>query len=125
MAKRNHLAVRIAAIMLICSTAALAGCSATSSLSHEMAAMQGSPAGVARAAWGAPTATEALDEGTLLIWMDYAGTYGGAPVPVVICERQLAVDATGSISGWRWRGDACESLHRNRTATASMQAQRR
>ena len=116
---------KILAGLLLGWTLALAGCAANGSLSSEMAAMQGSPQGHATATWGTPTVTEAFADGTLLIWLDYAGTYSGAGTPVVICERQISVDATGSISGWRWRGDACESLHRDRTTTAAMQAQRR
>ncbi len=113
------------ASLLLGSSLAMAGCSATGSLSKEMAAMQGSPQGHATATWGTPSATEAFDDGMLMTWLDYAGTYNETGTPVVICERQLAVDASGAISGWRWRGDACESLHKERAATASMQAQRR
>ena len=82
-------------------------------------------AGYATAVWGEPHATEAMDDGTLLIWRDYAGVYSGTVMPVVICERQLAVDANGSIDGWRWRGDACESLHRDRDSEHPLQARRR
>ncbi len=116
---------RMAALMLLGSAVPLAGCSTTGSLSHEMAAMQGSPAGYATALWGEPHATEHFDDGTLMIWRDYAGVYSGTVLPVVICERQLAIDANGSVSGWRWRGDACESLHRDRIDGHPLQARRR
>lgn len=103
----------------------LGACSTAGSLSRDMAAMEGSPAGDATAAWGEPDATESFGDGTLMTWRDYAGEYGTTAMPVVICERQLAVDPDGSITGWRWRGDACESLHRVRVTDDSLQARRR
>ena len=103
---------------------AAAGCAVPGTLSQEMAAMQGNPPGDATDSRGSPSAVEPFGDGRLMIWRDYAHTYTGSGTPVVICERQLAVDSNGSISGWRWRGDACESLHRDRSATGQLQANR-
>ncbi len=125
MPKGMILQKRVAAAVLLGTAILLSGCSSTGSLSRDMAAMQGSPAGYARAIWGEPHATEAIDAGTLMIWRDYAGAYGETVSAFVICERQLAVDADGSISGWRWRGDACESIYRNRAPDHPLQARRR
>ncbi len=121
----RSLVTTLAALTLLASAIQLAGCSTTGSLSNDMAALQGSPAGYATAIWGEPHATEDFADGTLMIWRDYAGIYSGTVMQVVICERQLAVDADGSISGWRWRGDACESLYRDRVAGHPLQARRR
>lgn len=87
----------------------LAGCAGTGSLSTAMADLQGEPVAAALEAWGEPEATTPFGEQTLMIWRDYAPA-AFAHSPVVVCERQLAVDADGTITGWRWRGDACESL---------------
>lgn len=125
MPKGTTLAKRVVATLLLGGAMALAGCSSAGSLSKDMAAMQGGPAGYATAIWGEPHATETLGDGTLMVWRDYAGAYTETVLPVVICERQLAVDAAGSISGWRWRGDACESLYRDRAAIHPLQARQR
>ncbi len=87
--------------------AGMAACGTTGALSGSMANMQGQPIGEALAAWGEPEATEPFGEQTVMIWRDYAPA---ASVPIVICERWLAVDESGKVTGWRWRGDACESL---------------
>ena len=87
----------------------LTGCAATGSLSTTMAGLQGESVTAAYAAWGEPEATTPLGEQTLMTWRDYAPA-AFAHSPVVVCERQLAVDGDGTITGWRWRGDACESL---------------
>lgn len=84
-----------------------AGCGSTGSLSTAMADLEGEPVGRALAEWGEPEASEPFGEQTVLIWRDYAPW---ASLPIVICERLLAVDAAGTVTGWRWRGDACERL---------------
>lgn len=104
---------------------AVTGCAVPGTLSQEMAAMQGSPPGYATDTWGSPSAVEPFGDGRLMIWRDYAHTYTGSGTPVVICERQLAVDSNDSISGWRWRGDACESLHKDRSVAYRLQANHR
>ena len=89
--------------------AGLAACSTTGSLSGNMAAMQGQPMGTALTAWGEPEARETYGSQTVLIWRDYAPGFAET-APQVLCERHLAVDDSGTVTGWRWRGDACETL---------------
>ena len=88
--------------------AAITGCSTTGSLSTAMAGMQGQPVADVLAAWGETESTKPDGEQTLMTWRDYAP--GLAERQVVLCERWLAVDQEGTVTGWRWRGDACEHL---------------
>ena len=87
---------------------ALSACAANGSLSQQMAAFEGQPLGVATAAWGAPQTEMRAGDQTVRIWRDYAP--GTAGTPELLCERMLAVDADGIVTGWRWRGDACPAL---------------
>ena len=92
--------------ILLTMALATSGCSATGALSGTMADMQGASIADAFTAWGEPEITETVGEQTLFVWRDYAT----AAVPIVICERMLAADESGTVTGWRWRGDACESI---------------
>ena len=93
----------ILAVLLL----ALAGCSTTGTLSGTMADMQGTSIAEAFTTWGEPEASETVGNQTVYVWRDYAAS---AAVPIVICERLLAADADGTVTGWRWRGNACESV---------------
>ncbi|MDJ0939217.1 MAG: hypothetical protein QNJ00_05600 [Woeseiaceae bacterium] len=99
-------------------SALLVGCGTTASLSNDMAGWQGDHVSIALEAWGQPEAEQAFGAETVLIWRDRSTeppAYLAEPgVPQVVCERMLAVDETGTITGWRWRGDACESLGASR-----------
>ena len=95
----------------------MAGCSTTATLSGTMADMQGASIGNAFTAWGEPEATETMGEQTVFVWRDYAA---GASVPIVICERMLAADDSGTVTGWRWRGDACESIDEATRANSAL-----
>ena len=85
-----------------------AGCASTGSLSSEMAGWQGEDVGIAIAAWGEPEAERAFGDETILIWRDRPAVVS-AP-GAVVCERMLAIAEDSTITGWRWRGDACESI---------------
>jgi hypothetical protein len=99
---------RIVTRALLATTALfLAACSSTPSLSSDMAALDGEPLGKALTAWGEPDLVEPFGEQRVLTWLDRA--HGSSDDAYVICKRQLAVDGNGVITGWRWRGDACES----------------
>lgn len=95
----------------------VSGCSTTAGLSDQMADWQGSNAGTAIASWGEPEIEKAFGDETILIWRDRAydppqtdiGTILSSAA--VVCERMLAVTDDGTITGWRWRGDACPVLH--------------
>lgn len=104
-------------ILLIALLALTAGCSTTADLSERMAGWQGQSVGPALALWGEPESREPFGEQTVLIWRDRGWTLlpedaeARADRAVIVCERMLAVDRSGEITGWRWRGDACEGLH--------------
>ncbi len=114
---------------LILSIAVLAlssGCAATTDLSGRMAGWQGQDVTQAIDAWGQPDAQEAFGEQTVLIWQDRGwsllpeGAVARSDSAAVICERLLAVTDDGEVTGWRWRGDACLSLHAEPVATRTM-----
>ena len=89
-----------------------AGCASTGQLTEEMAGWQGQHLDTALAEWDEPETRRAFGDETVLIWRDRAGKLApdGIVADNVVCERMLAVAADGSITGWRWRGDACESI---------------
>ncbi|MEM8817814.1 MAG: hypothetical protein AAFX56_14045 [Pseudomonadota bacterium] len=91
----------------------ITACAAGKSLSDSMAAFEGSQAAGAIALWGEPDLQTHFEEQTLLVWHDYAADSGWRNTGTSarpICERTLAVDAGGTVTGWRWRGDACPLL---------------
>ena len=112
------------AAALLAAAILVSGCANTGQLSRDMADLAGSPAAHATGLWGEPHETRAFGDGTLLIWRDYAGTPGATVVPAVICERLLAVDGDGAVTGWRWRGDACETSYQQRKSENSLLARR-
>ena len=100
-----------------CLFALMSGCASTQSLSDRMADWQGQPVGAAVEAWGQPESERTFGDETVLIWRDRAfhlmptGFTSDLDTAAVICERMLAVSGSGTITGWRWRGDACLRLH--------------
>ena len=87
-----------------------AGCASGQSLSREMAGMQGTDVDDAIAAWGPPEAETMIAGQQVLIWKDRTSDYFEVAQGIVLCERMLAVDTQGTVTGWRWRGDACEAV---------------
>lgn len=92
------------------------GCAATAPLSDEMAAWQGDHVDAALDSWGEPELTRAFGDETIMIWRDRhtttspSGLSAGFDSGEVACERMLAVSEDGTVTGWRWRGDACEAM---------------
>lgn len=92
------------------------GCASQEPLSAGMAAWQGEDVSVALETWGAPEDARAFGDETILLWRDRAsfhspsGRLSERAEAVVLCERMLAVADDGTITGWRWRGNACETI---------------
>lgn len=114
--------------MLLLLIALASGCASQGPLSTGMAAWQGEDVSVALETWGAPEDERAFGDETILVWRDRAAPHspsGRLAEPAeaaVLCERMLAVDGEGTITGWRWRGSACESVapaQRERTLAAA------
>lgn len=97
----------------------LAGCASSHSLSREMAGWEGGNVADAIAVWGLPEESSEIAGQTVLIWRDRSPP-GLDGVPAVVCQRMLAVSREGTITGWRWRGDACvaEDLAMPRVASS-------
>ena len=112
-------------VVIALAVALCTGCASTGSLSGEMAEFQGEPVSAATDSWGQPEAEYAEAGQTVLVWRDRSpfAALHDAPSAGVICERMLAVDAEGTVTGWRWRGDACQSVptgNRSRELAASL-----
>jgi hypothetical protein len=114
--------------MLLALIALASGCASQSPLTADMSAWQGDDISVALAIWGAPEDERASGDETILVWRDRASAHSpsgrlGEPAEgAIVCERMLAVADDGTITGWRWRGNACESISpaaRDRTLAAS------
>ncbi|MEO1203245.1 MAG: hypothetical protein AAFX10_11090 [Pseudomonadota bacterium] len=97
-------------VMLVLAFLTLTACGSTDPLSRQMSGWQQRSIDTAIAEWGDPEEQLAFGDQTILVWRDRPGT---ADTPFVLCERQLAVDAGGMITGWRWRGDSCPTLDVN------------
>jgi len=95
---------RILMTVLVCALGA--GCASGGGLGEQMAAWQGLDADVAIGAWGEPQSQQTFGDGAILLWRDLSPDSSA----VVVCERMLAVDADGIVTGWRWRGNACPTL---------------
>ncbi len=99
--------------MLLLLIGLASGCALQDPLSADMSALQGEHVSTALAAWGAPEDERAFGDETVLIWRDRTAAYSlpaGSADAAVICERMLAVADDGTITGWRWRGNACEHV---------------
>ena len=90
-------------IVTIVLLALATGCG-SSQLSSQMATWQGVQFDTVRAAWGSPDECVDIENRTVCSWHDTAAFNR------VTCSRQFEFDATGIITGWRWRGDRCGSL---------------
>ncbi len=101
-------------MMLALAILALQACASTDRLSRQMSGWQRQPVDVAVAEWGEPEQRIAFGDQTILVWRDRLeatpGYDSGVQSTPILCERQLAVDAGGTITGWRWRGDSCPTL---------------
>lgn len=93
-----------------------AGCATSNPLSGEMAGWRGNHVSAALGAWGEPEERRAFGDETVLIWRDRAssaspsGRIARPARAAVLCERMLAVADDGTVTGWRWRGDACATM---------------
>ena len=113
--KRKILIIMLAATLT-------AGCASSGSLSHEMAGMQGAGIDAVIAAWGPPETEATLAGQHVVVWKDRVARDEAIGPVTVICERALALDAEGTVTGWRWRGDACESVDPGQRALAGITA---
>ena len=98
-------------MMLMLALLTLQACASTDPLSRKMAGWQEQPVEAAINEWGEPEERVLAGDQTILVWrdrVDSASAYGEAAY--VLCERQLAVDASGRITGWRWRGNSCPAI---------------
>lgn len=99
-------------MILLMAAVFLQACASTDVLSQQMSDWQQQPVEIAIAEWGEPEERMALGDQTILVWRDRLGAaadYAGAG-QAVACERQLAIDPGGTITGWRWRGDSCPAI---------------
>jgi hypothetical protein len=91
------------------------GCANTAaSLSESIASWQGSHIDDVESAWGAPNDCKIEDGQRVCTWTDEVPAEADAPpitentlLPRPSCVRMLAVDASGYVTGWRWRGTRC------------------
>ena len=111
-------------LILIATSLLIAGCASSGSLSREMAELQDEHVSTVVDVWGQPDTQETFGQETVLIWYDRAPAAFDMATSVIVCERMLAVTAEGTITGWRWRGDHCETVPagmRARSLTAARQ----
>jgi hypothetical protein len=90
------------------------GCTATS-LSEDIASWQGSHIDEVKTAWGAPNECKLSQGQTVCTWTDEIPADADSPaitgealLPRPTCIRMLAVDSSGYVTGWRWRGTRCQ-----------------
>ncbi len=92
----------------------LATACSTSNLSTKMASWQGSHIDDISAAWGSPDECIQREDREFCTWTkapanQYTSlnseTFNARP----ICVRTVEVDDSGTIIGWRWRGDRCSN----------------
>lgn len=101
----------IAALLVLC-----AGCTG-SHFSEDLASWQGSHIDEVSSAWGAPYVCEDVGGQQLCSWGNpglarsqsdaVTELTGQALRPRPACVRMLAVDPSGYVTGWRWRGNHC------------------
>lgn len=90
----------------------LAAACSTNSLSTKMASWQGSHIDEISSAWGSPDECIQRDGRQFCTWTRAAadqsrGSGADTRNARPICVRTVEVDESGSIIGWRWRGDRC------------------
>jgi hypothetical protein len=91
-----------------------AGCTANN-LSENIASWQGSHIDEVASVWGAPNECEMNEGQKVCTWIDQIPAeddakpvvVGEALLPRPSCIRMLAVDSSGYVTGWRWRGSRC------------------
>lgn len=106
--------MRKLSIAILGSALLATGCATSGPLSDEMTGWQGQDIGAVLAVWGPPATETTVGDQRLLVWLDReAPGLRGAPAAAgLLCERMLAIDDGGTVTGWRWRGDSCEALWR-------------
>ena len=102
--------MKLKGLILIVATLLVTGCASSGSLSREMAALQNENVSTIVETWGQPDLQEPFGAETVLIWYDRSPAAFDMATSVVVCERMLAVAEDGTITGWRWRGDHCDSV---------------
>lgn len=116
--------MKYATIGLIALLSLTTACTTTASLSSQMDDWQGQNIGAAIAVWGQPDAEQAFRGQAVSIWRDHesqllpTGAMYDWTTAAIVCERMLAVSDDGTITGWRWRGASCPSLHATTGQTA-------
>lgn len=105
--------------MFLASASLITGC-ATDRLGAKMASWQGSHIDSVVSRWGPADRCEVEFGQQVCTWTDGSivvenGSsslpFGGISRPR--CTRTLAFDASGYVTGWRWRGDGCDVSGRN------------
>jgi hypothetical protein len=95
--------------------AMLCGGCASASLSEDIASWQGSHIDDVEVAWGAPNECSMEQGQKVCTWNDELPVSEDSPqiseealLPRPSCIRMLAVDSSGYVTGWRWRGARCQ-----------------
>ena len=112
-----RIGVTLARVKIVTAFMFCAGC-ATNQLNANLASWQGSHIDEVASAWGDPNGCGVSDGQTICTWSDEADgrAAGEPPVPGMAgdqllarpaCMRMLAVDQSGYVTGWRWRGNRC------------------
>lgn len=85
-----------------------AGC-AGNGLNANLASWQGSHIDEVKSAWGAPDECADQQGRRICTWSDRADPEitGYVLQPRPSCLKMLAIDESGYITGWRWRGSRC------------------
>ena len=97
----------------------MSGC-ASDRLGAKMASWQGSHIDSVTSRWGPADRCEEENGQMICTWTDDSGVIENAsssfPLAKVNrpgCTRTLAIDPSGQVTGWRWRGDGCELSGQN------------
>jgi len=92
----------------------ITGC-ASDRLGSKMASWQGSHVDGVVAQWGPADKCEAAGRQTVCTWVDGGVMLGNNatsfPVAAISrprCTRTLALNESGYVTGWKWRGDLCD-----------------
>ena len=107
--RSNRVRVFIAMLVVLLATA----CS-TNNLSTKMASWQGSHIDAISAAWGSPDECTQRDGREFCTWTkapasQYTSLSSETFIARPICVRTVEFDDSGTMIGWRWRGDRCSN----------------